>query len=93
VSKNVDKWVTSTNFNWAKIRMVQISCPFNGVGSGGFWVDTIYFGEKRYSNTTENAASQNIYRLREYVDVDEEPYSDTLEPQAILEYMNDYARL
>jgi hypothetical protein len=54
-SKNADKWVVSMNFNWAKIRMVRISCLFNGVRSGGFWVDTIYSGGKRYSNITENA--------------------------------------
>jgi hypothetical protein len=45
-----------------------------------------------YSNTTENAASQNLYGLREYVDIDEELYSDnecSLRAQAILDYMKD----
>lgn len=70
--------------------MVQISCPFNGVGSGSFWVDTLYFGGKRYSSTVENAASQNLYGLREYVDIDEELYSDNecaLRAQATLGHM------
>jgi len=93
-SKNADKWVVSADFNWAKIRMVQISCPFNGVGSGSFWVDVLYFGGKRYSNTVENAVSENLYGLREYVDIDEELYSDNecaLRAQALLKHMKDPA--
>jgi hypothetical protein len=42
----------------------------------------------------ENAASQNLCDLREYVDVDEELYSDnecSLRAQAILDYMKDPA--
>jgi len=74
--------------------LFKINCPFNGVGSGSFWIDLLYFGGKRYSNTTENAASHNLYGLREYVDIDEELYSDNecnLRAQAILDFMKDPA--
>jgi hypothetical protein len=53
-----------------------VVCWFDGVGSGSFWVDGLFFGGRRYSTVQEDAGSQGSYGLREIVEVDEELWSD-----------------
>jgi len=48
-----------------------------GLGSGNFWVDGTFFGERQYSSLQEDTTSQSNYRLREIVEVNEELCSDT----------------
>jgi hypothetical protein len=50
--------------------------PVQVTGSGSFWIDKFYFGGLRYSSSQQDTASQATYGLREYVDTDEELWSD-----------------
>ena len=66
--------------------------PVQVTGSGSFWVDKFYFGGLRYSSVQQDAASQASYGLREYVDTDEELWSDNeclLRAKAFLANMKD----
>lgn len=85
--KNADDWSINNGFDWMHIKVIQFSAPFNGVGSGDFWIDSLYFGGRRFMAIEEDTASQNTYGLREYTDTDDELYSDfecSLRAKAVL---------
>jgi hypothetical protein len=63
-------------FHSAQVKKVQVVCWFDGVSTGNFWVDGLFFGGRRYSTMQEDAGSQSSYGLRELVEVDEELWSD-----------------
>jgi hypothetical protein len=73
---NADLWQTPTQFNWHQINKVRVTCWFDAVGTGNFWVDGLFFGGRRYSSVQEDMASQNNIGLRELVEVNEELCSD-----------------
>ncbi len=73
---NADLWQVQTDFDWTQIKKVAVSCWFVGLGTGNFWVDSLFFGGRQYSSTQEDAASQSSYGLREIVEVNEELCSD-----------------
>jgi hypothetical protein len=84
---NADVWDVESGFDWAQTKKVRFDCWFTGTGTGSFWVDGLFFGGRRYSSTQEDSASQSVYGLREFVEVDEELYSDNeclLRAKAIL---------
>ncbi len=73
---NADQWQVQSGFDWRQIKKVKVTCWFDGVGSGSFWVDGLFFGGRRYSSVKEDAGSQSSYGLRELVEVNEELCSD-----------------
>jgi hypothetical protein len=73
---NADMWQVESGFDWSSVKSVRVVCWFDGVGTGSFWVDGLFFGGRRYSTVQENAGSQSSYGLRELVEVDEELWSD-----------------
>ena len=73
---NADSWQTPTQFNWHQINRVQVTCWFDSVGTGNFWVDGLFFGGNQYSSTQDDQVSQNSIGLRELVEVNEELCSD-----------------
>jgi hypothetical protein len=73
---NADLWQVETGFDWTLVKKVRVTCWFDGVGTGSFWVDGLFFGGRRYSALEEDINSQNSYGLRELVEVDEELWSD-----------------
>ena len=73
---NADGWQIPTQFNWHQINRVQVTCWFNNVSSGSFWVDGLFFGGNQYNSTQEDVVSQNAIGLRELVEVNEEFCSD-----------------
>jgi hypothetical protein len=94
--KNSDLWtlVGTGTFDWTQIKRVRVDYWFQGVGTGSFWLDGLFFGGRRYSSTQEDANSQSAYGLRELVDVDEELYSDNecmLRAKALLAHLKDPA--
>ena len=86
-------WSVTSGFDWTQIWRVAFYCfPASTTGSGSFWVDKLYFGGRRYSSVQQDTGSQSAYGLREYVDTNEELYSDnecTLNALATLAYMKD----
>jgi hypothetical protein len=91
---NADTWNVESGFDWTEITKMRFDCDFNGVGTGSFWIDGLFFGGRRYSATQEDSESQSIYGLRELADVDEELYSDnecSLRAKAQLAYLKDPA--
>jgi hypothetical protein len=82
-------------FDWTKIWTIRFAFWFpEGVGAGAFWVHGLYFGGRRYTATEQDAASQAAYGLREYVETDEELWSDnecSLRAKALLAYLKDPA--
>jgi len=92
---NAESWESiDSGFDWTSIKKVRFDCWFDGVGSGSFWVDGLYFGGKRYSSMQEDVASQASYGLRELVDTDEELYSDNecaCRARALLAFLKDPA--
>ena len=73
---NADSWQVESVFDWTQVKKVRVVCWFDGAGTGSFWVDGLFFGGRRYSAIEEDASSQNLYGLRELVEVDEELWSD-----------------
>lgn len=93
-AENADGWNVESGFDWNYVRKVRVILDFDGVGTGSFWIDNLFFGGRRYSNTQEDSASQSAYGLRELVDTDEELYSDNecmLRAKAILANLKDPA--
>ncbi len=99
-----DEWDTDIlqeGFDWTKIKKVRFGRAFPmGTemqpvhGWGDFWLDGLYFGGARYVALQENVASANAYGLREYVEIDEELWSDNecnLRAKALLAYLKDPA--
>lgn len=91
---NADAWNVQTGFNWASIKKIRFDCDFSGVGTGNFWIDSLFFGGRRYTATQEDSGSQSAYGLRELAEVDEELYSDNecmLRANALLNYLKNPA--
>ena len=97
-NRNSDQWThnvfNSQPFNWASLKKILWYCSFSGTGTGEFWIDNLFFNQKRWQATRENAASQSSYGLRELVEVDEELHSDNecdLRAKALLDHLSDPA--
>lgn len=92
-SINAAEWTVAYGFDWTQIWHIAFYCyPVEVTGSGAFWIDKVYFGGLRYSSVQQDAASQAAFGLREYVDTDEELWSDNeclLRAKAILAHMKD----
>jgi hypothetical protein len=83
-----------SGFDWTQILVVRITLWYPNVGTGSFWIHQLYIGGRRYSGLSENTASQASYGLREYVEVDEELWSDgecNRRAAALLAYLKDPA--
>lgn len=96
--KNSDQWThsvfNSQPFNWASVKKILWYCNFSGTGTGKFWIDNLFFNQRRWEATEEETASQNSYGLRELVEVDEELHSDNecdLRARALLDHLSDPA--
>ncbi len=77
-------------FDWTQIKKVAFSFPFPAVGTGYFYIHALNFGGRRYSALREDAASQAAFGTREYVETDEELFTDNecdLRAKAILNYL------
>ncbi len=86
-------WVEN-GFDWTHVNEVRITLYYPGTGTGNFWIHKLYIGGRRYSAVAENTASQTAYGLREYVEVDEELFSDgecTRRAASLLSYLKDPA--
>ncbi len=95
-SAYVKQWDSVVSgFDWTQIKTVRVTFWFpEAVGAGAFWVHGLYFGGRRYTATEQDAASQAAYGLREYVETDEELWSDnecSLRAKALLSYLKDPA--
>ena len=95
---SANKWdLVPDGFNWAKVKKLRFLFfyPSNGqegipVGWGDFHIDNLFFGGNRFSAVVEDAISQGMYGLREYVETDEELWSDNeceLRAKALLAYL------
>ncbi|MGD6807552.1 MAG: hypothetical protein ACQCN4_11405 [Candidatus Bathyarchaeia archaeon] len=95
---NSDEWdIIQDGFDWTKIKKILFHRIFpagpNGFaanGWGDWWLDGLYFGGCRYSAMREDASSAGSFGLREYVETDEELWSDTecdLRAKALLSYL------
>ena len=80
-------------FNWSSIIMVRFSLGFpSGVGSGDYRIHGLYFGGCRYSAQREDTSSQAAFGVREYVETDEELWTDNecdLRVKALLDFLKD----
>lgn len=88
-------WGPQPGFDWTQVNVVRIDAWLvDTLTSGTFWVMQLFFGGARYSSVQQDAASQATYGFREYVDTDEELWSDyecSLRARAILASMKDPA--
>jgi len=81
-------------FNWEIINEIMIDVHFSGTGTGSFWVDNLFFNNRRWEATQQDSGSQSSYGLRELVEVDEELHSDnesSLRAKALLAHLKDPA--
>ena len=87
------EWNTIAGFDWTAVNVVRVDGFLSSPSTpGNFWVGQLYFGNARYSSVQEDAASQAAFGLREYVDTDEELWSDyecSLRAKAVLSHMKD----
>ena len=92
-STYVADWNANAAFDWTQIKKVVFyMVPTTPLGSGYFWIDRFYFGGLRYSDGEQDSTSIATYGQREYVDTNEELYSDAecaLNAKATLAYMKD----
>ncbi|MEM2971305.1 MAG: hypothetical protein QW270_02645 [Candidatus Bathyarchaeia archaeon] len=82
-------WDKVPHFHWDRIARIRF-CFWHSNTTSDAWVDWLFFGKRRWEATQEDSESQNVYGLRELVDVDEELYNDnecTLRAKAILNYL------
>ncbi|MEM2968004.1 MAG: hypothetical protein QXJ40_00685 [Candidatus Bathyarchaeia archaeon] len=92
--KNADGRNVESGFDWNYVWQVRPAVFFDGVGTGGFWIDGLCFGGCRYSSTQEASTSQSSYGLREQVEVNEGLWSDAecaLRAKALLANLKDSA--
>ncbi len=86
--ENVD-----AGFNWSKITKIRINQGFpTGVGSGSFWVHRMYVGGRRFAYQSDDVTSQAAYGIREYVETDEELWTDNecmLRAKSLLAFLKD----
>ena len=94
--KHSDEWTHSIfnqgDFDWENVKRLEFFAHFSGTGTGSFWIDNLFFDERRWEATQEDASSQSAYGLRELVEVDEELHSDnecSLRAKALLAYLKD----
>lgn len=84
-----------SGFNWSSVKVARIRFYFpQPTASGVFRMHALYFGGCRFSAVVEDAASIASIGLREYVEVDEELYSDvecSRRASALLAYLKDAA--
>lgn len=73
---NADAWQIPIQINWQQVNRIRVTCWFDGVGTGNFWVDNLFFGGRQYSSLQEDQTSQTNIGLREIVEVNEELASD-----------------
>jgi len=63
-----DQWTYSLfntqEFNWKKVKKVDITCHFPATGTGAFWVDNLFFNKRRFEGFAEDATSQAKYGVR-----------------------------
>ncbi len=74
---SADLWQVQSGFDWTRIWRVRVICWFDDVGTGAFWVDSVFFGGRRYGSVQQDVVSQGSFGLRELVEVNEELWSDT----------------
>jgi hypothetical protein len=90
-----NKWEdVQSGFDWSQIKMVGIRFYFPKVASGSFYIHSFYFGGCRYSSLKEDTISQAAFGTREYVETDEELWSDNecdLRAKSLLAYLKDPA--
>jgi len=93
--KYQDEWEEwDAGFNWEIINEIMIDVHFSGTGTGSFWVDNLFFNNRRWEATQQDSGSQSSYGLRELVEVDEELHSDNecmLRAKALLAHLKDPA--
>jgi hypothetical protein len=96
--KNADEWTidefNTQAFDWTQIRRIRFEAYMDGNQTGAFWVDNMFFNHRRWESTKEDATSQSLYGVREYVEVDDELHSDEecrLRADALLAWKKDYA--
>jgi hypothetical protein len=93
--KHEDEWEdVDAGFNWETINEIMIDVHFSGTGTGSFWVDNLFFNNRRWEATQQDSGSQSSYGLRELVEVDEELHSDNecdLRAKALLAHLKDPA--
>ncbi len=84
-----------SGFDWTEILTVRITFYFpSSAGTGNFFIHQLYAGGRRYNYTAEDATSQAQFGLREYVEVDEELWSDgecERRAKSLLDYLKDPA--
>ena len=95
-SAYANQWESvQSGFDWTKIWRVRVTFYFSkNVDTGNFRIHQLYFGGRRYSAIVQDSASQAAYGLREYVETDEELWSDnecTLRANALLAYLKNPA--
>jgi hypothetical protein len=95
-SAYANQWESVTSgFDWTHVKTVRFTFWFpEAVGHGAFWIHGLYFGGRRYTATQQDLSSQAAYGLREYVETDEELWSDNecnLRAKALLAYLKDPA--
>jgi hypothetical protein len=92
---NAGEWnYVQPGFDWTQINLVGVICYFQGVGTGKFWIDGLYFGGRRYAAVLEDTVSQVAFGLREFSETDEELWGDNeceLRARALLNYLKDPA--
>ncbi len=90
---NAADWNANEAFDWTQIKKVVFyMTPTTALGLGYFWIDRFYFGGLRYSDVEQDNTSIASYGQREYVDTNEELYSDAecaLNAKATLAFMKD----
>jgi hypothetical protein len=64
--KKADAWSGSqiANFNWGKIKKLIFDCHFSGTGTGAFWIDNLFFNQRHFEGSAEDATSQQNYGVR-----------------------------
>ena len=91
----VAEWNAVAGFDWSAVVGVRINGWLVSPSvPGNIWMGQLYFGGARYSSVVQDAPSQAVYGLREFVDTDEELWSDTeclLRARAVLANMKDPA--
>ena len=87
------EWNVSSDFNWSSVVGVRVNGWLVSPSvPGNIWMGQLYFTGARYGNIQQDAASQAVYDLREFLDINEELWSDNecmLHAKAILANMKD----
>jgi len=84
--KYANEWLGSeiSSFNWEIINEIMWDVHFQGVGTGSFWIDNLFFNSARWSATYGSGQ-------REYSEVDEELHTDAeclLRAKALYDFLS-----